>query len=523
MGEDVSKLKSVIPYVLLVATGLLIVCTVNTGQDWGGDFSSYIMQAESLVEGSPNKFVEANQFSIERSTHHIAPVAYPWGYPAMLAPVYAGYGQNILALKSVGAVCFLLFLLVLLAGFRKRHSGVWRWCLVGLFALNPTLLVYLNRILSDIPFLLFSTLCVVLIGKFAVERRRFITPGIDGILLGVLIATACTIRSNGVVLMATLVVTQAVVFLTQFRRRRVSDDFMSPPAKDLNSTESSIRHSLWVSALPYVSFFVVTLTCRVLLPSGESGQLEVLKDISLGTLWYNLFYYGNMPADFYGGVPLPYLVYLASLPLVIVGVFRRRRSDHHMAVFIVLTFSLYVVYPPLAGFRFLFPIMPFYISFMLSGLEAMQGGSSGGRFALRRVLCILPIAFIIICFSVLSISNARENLNRNRATLEGPYTDSSSDMFEFIKQETEPDSTLVFFKPRVLRMMTGRRSFTTLNAEQIWHGDYLVMYLRDEGKPISLEDAAHFEAQGASERIFMNDDFSVYRLIGLREPMPASD
>ncbi len=518
-----NKLKSVVPHALIAAAGLLIVCTLNTGHDWGGDFSSYIMQAESLVEGSPKQFVEANQFTIEHSTRHIGPVAYPWGYPAMLAPVYAGYGQNMLALKSVGAVCFLLFLAVLWAGFRKRHPGVWLWCLVGLFALNPTLLVYLNRIQSDVPFLLFSTLCVVLIGQFVIERRRFISPGLDGILLGVLIAVACTIRNNGVVLIATLVVTQAVVFVSQFKPRRVCNDLASSPAKGLDPTETPTRHSLWVSALPYVSFFVVILASRVLLPSGESEQLDVLKDISLGTLWYHLFYYGNMPAEFYAGVPLPYLVYLASLPLVIVGVFRRRRSDHHMAVFVVLTFGLYMVYPPLAGFRFLFPIMPFYISFMLSGLEALQGGAAGGRSVLRRVLCILPVAIILVCFAVLSISNARDNLNRSRATLEGPYTESSSALFSFIKQETEPDSTLVFFKPRVLRMNTGRRSFTTLDLDPLRRGDYLVMYLRDTNKQLSLEDADRLAEQGNSELIFTNNDFRVYRLTGLREVMPVSD
>lgn len=507
----------------MVAAGLLILCTLNTGHDWGGDFSSYIMQAESLVGGSPTKFVETNQFTIEHSTRHIGPVAYPWGYSAMLVPVYAGFGQNMLALKSVGVVCFLIFLVVLWVGFRKRHSGVWLWCLIGLFALNPTLLVYLNRIQSDIPFLLFSTLCVVLIGKFAVERRRFISPGFDGILLGVLIAAACMIRNNGVVLMATLVVTQAVVFLSQFKPRRVCNDLASSPAKGLDPTEPSTRHSLWVSALPYASFFVVILASRVLLPSGESEQLDILKDISLGTMWYHLFYYGNMPADFYGGVPLPYLVYLASLPLVIVGVFRRRRSDHHMAVFVVLTFILYVVYPPLAGFRFLFPMMPFYISFMLTGLETLHGGAAGGRSALRRGLCILPVAIILVCFAVLSISNARDNLNRGRATLEGPHTQSSSAMFSFIKQETEPDSTLIFFKPRVLRMITGRRSFTAHSVDQFRHGDYLVMYLRDKSKQISFEDADRLVEQGNSELIFTNNDFRVYRLTGLREVMPVSD
>jgi len=517
MGGNVSKLKSVVPYALLVVAGLLIVGTLNTGQDWGGDFSSYIMQAESLVEGSPTDFVEVNQFAIEHSTRHIAPVAYPWGYPAMLAPVYATFGQDMLALKSVGAVCYLLFLVVLLTGFRKRHPSVWLWGLVGLFALNPTMLVYLNRILSDVPFLLFSTVCVLFIGRFAIERRRFISPGLDAVLLGVLIALACMVRNNGVVLIATLFVTQAVVHLSQFRQRRACEAHTSSTTEGKDSPEASTHHSMWISALPYISFFLVIVMFRLLLPSGESEQLDVLSKISLGTMWYHLFYYGNMPTEFYDGVPMPHLVYLVSLPLAVVGVIKRRRSDHHMAFYILLTFSLYVVYPPLAGFRFMFPIMPFYISFVLSGLQVMQGCVTGDRPTVRRVLCILPVVFVLVCFLALSVSNARENLNRNRATLEGPFAELSSDMFSFIKQETEPDSVVVFYKPRVFRMMTGRSSFMADNTDPFLGGDYLVLYLRKDSDQITLKDVGRLVEQGASELMYENQDFKVYRLIELRQ------
>jgi len=510
----VSRLKTGLPYVLLIgAAGLLIIGTLNTGHDWGGDFSSYIMQAKSLVEGSPLEFVEANQFTIEHSERHIAPVAYPWGYPAMLAPVYAEYGQDLLALKSVGAVCYLLFLTLLAVIMRKQHKGVWLVCLIGLFALNPTLLAESNRLNSDVPFMLFSTLCVVLIGKFVVERRRFISPSFDGILLGFLIALTCMIRTNGVMLMATLAATHAVVLVPMIRRRPVAVDHTSAPKEDLNPKGSSIAQYLWINALPYASFLIITLLYRALLPSGESTQLIVMKDVSLGGMWYHVHYYSNMLAEFYDVAPLPYLVYLASLPLVIVGVIQRFRNDHPMVVYVVLTFSLYVVYPPLAGFRFLLPILPFYISFMLSGLEALQGGTVGKRPTLRSVLCLLPLAFILVCFAVLSTSNARDNLNRNRATLQGPFAESSSAMFSFIKQETDPDSTLAFYKPRVMRMMTGRKAYLADEAEGLGLADYLIVSFEKE-RQFSPEAAERLVEQGLADRVFANTGFRVYRMTG---------
>jgi len=520
----VSKLKTGLPHVLLIGVaGLLIVGTLNTGQDWGGDFASYIMQAESLVEGSTFEFAEANRFTIEQSQRTIGPVAYPWGFPAILAPVYAGFGQDMLILKSVGAVCYLLFLAFLALGMRKQHAGVWLWCLVGLFAVNPVLLAYSNWISSDVPFLCLSTLCVVLIGKSVIERRRLVSPGIDGLLLGVLIAAACMIRIPGVMLLATLGVTQALVLVLQLRQRGSVDDLTSAPSRGLNSTGSSIPRYLWISALPYISFLVAMLAYRALLPGGGSMQLESLRDISLGTMWYHLTYYGKMPAEFYGGVPLPYLVYLASLPLALVGVIRRRHSDHHMVAYIVLTFGLYIVYPPLAGLRFLFPILPFYISFTLSGLEALQGGAAGGRATLRRAACILPAVVIFVCFLVLSTSNVRENLGRGRATIEGPFTKASTDMFSFIKQETDPDSTLVFYKPRVMRLMTGRKAYLAYDADRLRLADYLIVGFHDKEKQFSPESAESLADQGLADRVYENPDFRVYRLTGPRESPPDSD
>jgi hypothetical protein len=244
--------------------------------------------------------------------------------------------------------------------------------------------------------------------------------------------------------------------------------------------------------------------------------------ITLGTLWYHLSYYGKMPAEFYDGVPLPYLVYLASLPLMIVGMIRRRHSDYPMAIFVVLTLCLYVVYPPLAGIRFLFPIFPFYLSFTLTGLQALQGDAVAEPSALRRALCILPVAFILVCFVVQSSSNARENLGRNRATIEGPFTESSSAMFSFIRQETDPDNTLVFYKPRVMRMMTGRKAYLSYEAQGLGLADYLVVGFQKE-RQFSPETAEQLAEQGLAERVFENTDFRVYRLTGRNQKNSNTD
>ena len=177
-------------FLLLGISCILIYTTLTNGHNWGGDFSSYIMQAQSITEGTPQSFIEKNRFTIERSSRSLGPVAYPWGFSVLLAPLYLVFGLDMIALKSLGAMSFLFFLLLLWFGFQKEHSYFWRLFLVALFGLNPYLLSYLNNILSDIPFLLFSTLSLLLMGKVIVENRCLTTSRIfDYILLGLSITT----------------------------------------------------------------------------------------------------------------------------------------------------------------------------------------------------------------------------------------------------------------------------------------------------------------------------------------------
>ena len=108
-----SRLNTIAAVLLICASAALIVGRLTTEHDWGDDFAQYILQARSVTEGSTSEFIKTNRFTIEQSTYPMGLITYPWGFPVLLAPVYALLGLNLLALKAVGAVCFLLFLVVL--------------------------------------------------------------------------------------------------------------------------------------------------------------------------------------------------------------------------------------------------------------------------------------------------------------------------------------------------------------------------------------------------------------------------
>src|SRR5574339_993480 len=132
---------SAVALLLMILISLLIgVSTLTRGHQWGDDFAWYILQAKSIVDGTTDEFMEESAFTNYQSTTHLGPLAYPWGYPLILAPVYAIKGIHPLALKLPGLFFFAGFLVCLYLFAKDRFSCTESLLFVSLFAFNPLLL-----------------------------------------------------------------------------------------------------------------------------------------------------------------------------------------------------------------------------------------------------------------------------------------------------------------------------------------------------------------------------------------------
>jgi hypothetical protein len=106
-------------------------------------------------------------------------------------------------------------------------------------------------------------------------------------------------------------------------------------------------------------------------------------------------------------------------------------------------------------------------------------------------------------------------------------------MFSFIKSNTEKESTIVFFKPRLMRMMTNRKSLMITTKQDITRGDYLCLHFisqkRDKVSLYKMEEllklnfiiarnqvspdvVADLLKQKAALLIYENSEFKVYKL-----------
>lgn len=493
--------------ILLVTAFLSLYSGIQYGHDWGDDFSGYIMQAESLVHGNPSAFVAANRFTIERSSRRIAPIAYPWGFPVLLAPIYELFGLNMTAFKTLNIICYLFFLVLLWFAWPQNYSNFRRFLFVSLFACNPYFQQSMNEVLSDVPFLLFSTLTVILICRVVVEKRCLLSPIADRLLLGLTMAGAFLIRTNGFLLVVTLGVSQVISAVENVSERLAY--FKRASIRGLQVH----RSDLWLIALPYVSFGTAVVLHQVVLPQGQLSYFSELSGFSPAEILGNLNYYIDLPAEFFRGVPHRYLIYGATIPLAITGMFQRRASDYPMVLYSGLTVLLYIFWPYREGLRFLFPVIPFYIYFVFIGLERYWQLHPYRFSGLGKIISLGPVFLVLFYFVKISAANGITNHNAQRAALVGPYRPTAQQLFSYITRNTEPNAVIVFRKPRAMRLFTGHPSIMVEELDKIERGDYLCMDVRENrDAQLALVDVSLLFQRGQISPVYQNRDFGLYRV-----------
>lgn len=437
--------------VILLASLALGASILTRGHDWGDDFASYIMQAQSILNGDMDEFIERNTFTIFESSAQIGPVAYPWGYPLALTPVLLFKGVHALALKIPGLFFFAGFLICFYLLTENRLTRTESLLLVSLFAFNPTFVGFLDYILSDIPFL-FSVFLVLWLTSNSDERPAAWKLA----LLGAAIFLAYFIRTTGIILLGSYLAHQALLFLrTPLRRRAI------------------FQNSLIVLA----AFSALWVISSFIFPNGQGSYLQQLAGFSAVTLMENARGYFHLFVQFFTSAPTQQWVYVYYLLVAffLVGVWTRRNTDQMPIIFFAAYFAVMLIWPEWQGIRFIFPLIPLFIYFAFQGmLAAVRALPERMRLPGRSVTYLFWLALAGI-FLFHSGTTAYTNLKDERR-INGPFDPFTSDMYNFVRAETPPDSVFVFFKPRAFRLFTDRDAIMSLECDRLLLGDYVVLH-----------------------------------------------
>jgi 4-amino-4-deoxy-L-arabinose transferase-like glycosyltransferase len=442
--------KSIAALCLILLVSLLLAsASLSRGQIWGDDFASYIMQAESILHGTTRQFVEHNSITINQSSSQIGPVAYPWGYPLILVPAYALKGNHPLTLKLPGLFFFAGFLVGLYLLVRTRLGRMESLLLVSLFAFSPLLLQFLDQIVSDIPFLFFSTIALWLMIRDETLHRR------GSVLLGCVMAAAFFIRTTGILLLLSFLVLQA------WKAWRQKDDQELLKAYGRNTL------------VTVLAFAILWALYALIFPGGGESYFAQYRDFTAQTVLDHLVQYFNVFGLFLGESLFWEIIYDLLVVFFLLGAWIRRKQDLIFILFFAAWMLLLITWPSWQGPRFIFPLLPIFIYFAFQGTKYAAGKLPARYIHLGQLAIYGFWGLVTVSFLITSSIYAYVNLQNDRA-INGPYDSYSREVYDYM-ETTPADSVLVFFKPRAMRLMTGRDSIMSTECSRVLKGDYLVL------------------------------------------------
>jgi hypothetical protein len=316
---------------------------------------------------------------------------------------------------------------------------------------------------------------------------------LPGVATGAAIFAANFIRTNGILLLVPLALTQ---FIQLWPQRR---------------DKASLLPALKTASIPYLTFGVLFAAQALIFPNGQDSYLSHFSMFSLQGLWDNFLYYLWLPSWTFREIPLGVALCPLLLVFVIVSAVRRRSHDLPIHAFSLATVAMFILWPERQGLRFIYPILPFLLLFAFDGMKlAVARLQAGWRNHAGRVLTGFWLLLIVVSFGV-SFGYARENLSADRA-INGPFDPVSAEMFAFVREKTPSQSVVIFFKPRALRLFTDRDSFMTDRCADLPKGDYLALSEKvgDNGQiaPEKISSCTGVKL----EEVFNNRRFVVYKI-----------
>ena len=488
-NPEMHKKTTGILFIVILTSALLGSSMLTRGHFWGDDFAAYIMQAKSILTGEMEEFVTANTFTVTQSSHQIGPAAYPWGFPLLLAPVYAFFGLHPLALKLPVLVTYLGFLIVFFFLTKRRFNLTESLLAVSLFAFNPGLLGFLDNIISDIPFLFLSTLAILLADMYSNELREK-QRILLAVFTGVAAFGAFFVRTQGLILLGSILLFQGIRFLGQrdHRRQLITD-----------------------TLLIVIVFGILWGLSALIFPGGQTSYLSLYSGFSTVTLKNNIIGYSILFGEFFAPLPVQEIIFYVFVVLFLVGLIARFKADLFFIIYAFLYLIVLWTWPEWQGYRFIFPMLPLFVYFAFWGIKTVLNKIDTNTQSTTQKVTYSFLLLVVVGLAYFSGSNAYVNLRDGRE-INGPFDPFSTDTYDFIKTETSADSVIIFFKPRAMHLFTDRNALALTECNRMTEGDYLALS-KKVGENLQIPPEQIAECNLPLEQVFENRRFVVYRVL----------
>ena len=407
--------------VIMLSSFILCYLTIQPGHNWGGDFALYLQQSDALLNGSLDELYGTNKYSMDNSMASIGPYLYPNGFPFLIAPICYFYGHDFVALKALCAFFFILSIPIVFLFFKNKFENIFfPFFIIVFIAFHSAFVLFTNNVLSDLPFFFLSFSSILLIKK---------ENGLPSqCLLGFIIFFSFFTRTIGICLIPTL-----IAFQITYQRKH-------SPSKLL-------------LLIPYLIFAFLFLLTSFLLPIGNENHFEMFFEATPQHVFQNIFSYLKLIGNVFTLNNFSIIPIALIILFIILGILKSWREYLHLIVYIGSTMFILLMWEGGQGLRFIFPIIPFLIFFLVKGVIF-----SFARLGLQRVVYPILILFlsVFVCFNISVVLDQTRNKGTNSAT-----TSEMILIYDYISDNIGPEEIIGFEKPRVLRLFTGINSINT--------------------------------------------------------------
>lgn len=484
----IMRYKKYLPIGLIIMLLPLFWLNVNGFHDWGDDFAQYIRHAENIINGE--SYSNTSYIYIEENKM-IGPPAYPIGFPVLLSPVVAVFGNNILTMQYYMSFWLILFSILIFFFIRKQTTEPWAFLIALFIAYNHWILHFKDEIMADLPFSVFIILILIVLQKGYKQKY------LNFVLLSSLSVLAILIKESGYFIPLAFFI---LLILSFFKINiKNAESFTNLPA-------------LYRIISVFSMFFIPFAINKWLIDLQSTGAYLSIWKISefQEIITTNLIYYSKVLIYFFSpfNEDLEFVVIWLSagaITFILLGIVRRFIKS--LGVFDILFLcylAMIITYPYVgSGFRFLVPIIPFLLLYLVDGLKSIN----------LNLKVKWQYGFVIL-FLILILINYRtvSDLIKYRNYIgEGPQQKESIEVFKFIESKTDKNSTFMFFKPRAFALYNNSHVIGEMNGDSdlviSLLDKYSVVYIllsKNNSKPEIKKVASQWK------QIFSNNSFILY-------------
>jgi hypothetical protein len=417
--SDIFRPHAHVYFILLLAfIALFHLTTIRKGHVWGDDYAMYIAHAKNIVAGHP--YADTG-YIFNPALPLYSPTNYPPVFPLLLAPLYKLFGMNLMPMK-VEQVIFFLSTLALVYTLWHRELGTrYVLVLIAILGLSPIFWSAKDNVLSDLPFLFFFYLVVVLARWTPLEEKQ---RWIRALLLGGTVYLSIGTRTIGMALMPGLLLYDVL----QCKR---------------------IRRFTGVA----ISVCIIALLMQTHFAGAVPGSyLGTARFITPATLLRNLLEYSRVLAGFWVASEQNWFSYcvlsMIALPAILGMIGRWRLGFTVVECLLFPYLAIVLLFPFRGGVRYVYAFLPWIGFLIMSGVREL-GRRFHDRYSLAPAVLLLLIAVPFLQkYRTLDFGPIRE----------GDDSREFHALCDAVREKTGPEDVLIYYRARALSLYTERRT-----------------------------------------------------------------